>query len=271
MAATIKGFSAGEIKPQPGFSARQSEQGGWVGNHEFAIKASDFDIAQSEFAKGTLLSDLDPDIPDPFSSFLRISEVELSRVEGDLIFFRVVATGSGVNQFEEGDLGAGAEPTYTLTGQLTDVPFSNHRKWQALSDTEKTLLGQQIDGIYYYDISDGKLYEVESVGIRKMAINQLVSADSKSFAELIQQGQTTYQKSVYTWQETTEGDDELTPQQLNKLGLIATPRGAPPTPTGTRNWMLTNVSQSQTGELYRTNIEWTLSDEGGHNTFLYED
>ena len=139
MAATIKGFSAGEIKPQPGFSARQSEQGGWVGNHEFAIKASDFDIAQSEFAKGTLLADLDPDIPDPFSSFLRISEVELSRVEGDLMFFRVVATGSGVNQFEEGDLGAGAEPTYTLTGQLTDVPFSNHRKWQALSDTENTL------------------------------------------------------------------------------------------------------------------------------------
>ena len=38
------------------------------------------------------------------------------------------------------------------------------------------------------------------------------------------------------------------------MGKIATPRGAPPEPTGTRDWMLTNVSQSQSGELYRTNL-----------------
>jgi len=100
--------------------------------------------------------------------------------------------------------------------------------------------------------------------------NQLSGLDAKEFAKLIQQGQTTYQKSAYTWTESTEGADQLTAAQINKLGKIATPRGTPPEPAGTRNWMLTSVSQSNSGELYRTNLEWTLSEEGGFNDFLYE-
>jgi len=270
MAATIIGFTSGEIKPQPGFNARQSEQGGWVAQHEFAIQAADFDTAQSSFAKGTLLSDLDPSIPAPFDSFLQISEVSLSRVEGDLIFFSVTATGSGTNQFEEGDLGADALPTYNLTGQLVDVPFSKHRKWGALSSLEKSLLGKLLNGEVWYDITDGILYRVMDIDARVANMDQLTSADSKDFAKRIQSGESTYQKAVYTWQESTEGEDQLIAAQLNKLGLIATPRGTPPTPTGTRDWMLTGVSQSQTGELYRTNLEWTLSEEGGHDSFLYD-
>jgi hypothetical protein len=35
--------------------------------------------------------------------------------------------------------------------------------------------------------------------------------------------------------------------------------------------MLTSASQSQAGELYRTTLEWSLSDEGKHDSFLYED
>jgi hypothetical protein len=96
------------------------------------------------------------------------------------------------------------------------------------------------------------------------------SADAIAFATRIQQGQTTYQKSSYTWTESTEGADQLTEPQINKLGKIATPRGTPPEATSGRNWMLTNVSQSQSGELYRTNLEWTLSEEDGWDDFLYD-
>lgn len=271
MAATI--FGINEIHPQPGFVASQSEQGGWVANHEFAVRAENFTTEQSKFIKGELLSSLDPDIPSPFSDFLKISEVEISRVEGDIIFIKVTATGSNIDQYQGDDLGDAALPTYTLTGQLSDVPFSKHRKWKDMNDIEKTLLGMMLDGLLTYDINDGILYGNNDTNARVPCILQFGEGEeaynARQFALRIQQGQTTYQKSVYTWEESSEGVLSLTPQQLNKLGLISVPRGDPPDATEGRDWMLTNVSQSQTGELYRTNIEWTLSEEGGHDEFLY--
>ncbi len=79
-----------------------------------------------------------------------------------------------------------------------------------------------------------------------------------------------YEKATFTWAETTEGLDQLTPAQINKLGQISVPRGTPPEPAGVRDWMLTSATQSQAGELYRTALEWSLSDEGGHDDFLYD-
>jgi hypothetical protein len=62
----------------------------------------------------------------------------------------------------------------------------------------------------------------------------------------------------------------MTAAQLNKLGRISTPRGGPPTPTGSRNWMLTGASQEQRGDLYQTQLEWSLSEREGHDSFLYD-
>lgn len=272
MAATI--FGIDEITPQPGFSARQSDQGGWVANHEFAIRADDFDDAQTQFIKGTLLADLDPSIPDPFSQFLKIVDTEISRVEGDLIFLRVTASGSAYPQYDGPDISTDALPTYTLTGQLTDVPFSKHPKWNELLLGDQTLLGMMLDGILTYDMFGQILYLNNDANAQVAYVNQFSTEAendyAKQFAKRIQQGQTTFQKSTYTWQESSEGDMPFPPEQLKDLGLIAVPRGEPPMQeSGDYNWMMTNVSQSQTGELYRTNIEWTLSDEFGHDDFLY--
>lgn len=267
MAATI--FGIGEISPQPGFSAKQSEQGGWVASHEFAIRAADFDDLQSEFVKGTLLADLDPDIPYPFSTFLRITEVEFSRSEGDLIFLQVTATGSGVNQYEEDGLGTGAEPTYTLNAQLTDAPLSDHPKYVSLDLEERLALELLLSGEVVFNVSTGQICSVGENAILT-PLPYTLGADAIEFATLIARGITTYLKTSITWQESTEGIDQLATEQLTNLGKIATPRGNPPTPV-TRDWLLTTVSSSQQGELYRTNLEWTQSERGGWNQFLYED
>jgi hypothetical protein len=273
MAATIFGFGTDELKPQPGLSISRSESGGWSATHEIIIKASDFADVSSNFARGTLLSALDPTVPAPFGGFLAIDTVQFVRSEGDLYVFSVTATG-GEAQFnsdpEDPGLSSDALPTYTLTGQLQDVPFSMHPKWKALSDFNKTLLGNMIDGILWYVIEDNVLRKTSD---NEKSFNQFNIADTDAidFAKRIQQGQTTYQKSSYTWTESTEGADQLTAPQINKLGKIATPRGTPPKAAGTRDWMLTSVSQSQSGELYRTNLEWTLSEEDGWDEFLYSD
>jgi hypothetical protein len=273
MAATIFGFGTDELKPQPGLSISRSESGGWSATHEIIIKASDFADVSSNFARGTLLSVLDPTVPAPFDDFLAIDTVQFVRSEGDLYVFSVTATG-GEAQYENGEdpgLSANALPTYTLTGQLQDVPFSMHPKWRALTNADKKILGLMLAEFYQFNIATSKVIRVnEDNSNFEDADEQLAAADAVSFAVRIQQGQTTYQKSSYTWTESTEGADQLTEPQINKLGKIATPRGTPPEATSGRDWMLTNVSQSQSGELYRTNLEWTLSEEDGWDDFLYD-
>jgi len=269
MAATILGFDFNEMKAQPGLSIVRSENGAWTATHEIVIKASDFADLSANFAKGNLLSLVDPSVPSPFDEFLTIDTVTFVRSEGDLITFNVNATG-GTSQFENEELAPGVAPTYQLTGQLTNADFNQHRKWKALIDGDKRLLGMLISGLLNYDIADGILYLNNEANAKVGYIDQLNSADGIEFAIRIQQGQTTYQKSTYTWTETTEGKDQLTPAQINNLGQISTPRGNPPEPNGDRDWMLTSATQSQSGELYRTTLEWSLSDEGGHDDFLYD-
>jgi hypothetical protein len=268
MAASIKGFTSGELKPQPGLVISRTENGGWEARHEIYIRAEDFSSVSGQFAKGNLLADLDDEVPEPFASFLTIDTVSFSRVEGDLIAFNVTATGGSGAQFSTDELSEEAAPTYVLMGQLFDAPFSQHPKWKDLSSLDKSLLGMLINGDLTYDIAEQVLYITGEDAAYK---DQLDGGDSDDFAERIQQGQTTYQKSTYTWNETTEGDEQLTSSQLNKLGKISNPRGNPPEPTGTRDWMLTSASQSQSGDLYRTSLEWTLSESGGHDDFLYDD
>jgi len=271
MAATIFGFDANEIKPQPGLQIRRTENGGFEASHELVIKASDFASTSASFAKGQLLSGVDAGVPQPFDSFLRIDSVSFVRSEGDLYTFQVTATGSGTGQFELGDLGEAAQPTYDLAGQLSDAPITEHRKWANLPSGDKELLNRLIDGELHYSETDNFLYWIDENDRYINTARQLTNPDSIKFALLIDRGVIAYQKAVYTWTETTEGNNQLIPQQLNKLGLISTPRGSPPEPVGTRDWMLTGASQSQSGQLYRTNLTWTLSDEGGHDSFLYED
>jgi hypothetical protein len=274
MAATILGLDSTSVRPQPAFRCQQSENGGWTASHTIIVTRAGFDTAgiQALFAKGSLLTGVDAGIP-TFFAFLKITDVSVSAEEGDLITLEVNAAGSTAAQYELGD-GTGLDieslPTYELRGQLSDAGFQHHRKWLPLSNADKKLLGILLGGYYEYNAATGKLFTITEDNNFQDASEQLTADDAKSFAALIQQGQTTYERSQYTWTESTEGAGQLTEPQLNKLGLIATPRGTPPDAGGTRNWKLVSASQSQQGELFRTTLEWQLSDSGGHNAFLYD-
>ena len=301
MAATLLGCNTG-IKPQPGFSAKKMENGGWQATHEFYVVASEFDSLSDSFAKGTYLVALDPDIPSVFHSILRISEVEVTRVEGDYIVVSVTATG-GSSQFEsdQEELTDEAAPTYTLTGSLSEKPLTEHPKFKLLTPFEQDILQRvfnkepdftynpefaaptSIEGpIGYYkevfpdegDTSPGAIQYSELIWISRTSGDLpptpiRLSETATEFADRIAKGIQTYLVPQLTWTESTQGADKLTPQQLNKLGKISEPRGNPPTPTDGRNWMLTSATQQQRGELFDTDLEWSLSDSEGHDPFLY--
>ncbi len=273
--STIKGLGISDIEPQPGFSATRDENGGWTGRHSFAIRRTSYGTLAGNFAKGTSVTSLDTDLPFSFS-FLKIVTTEVSSEEGDFIMMNVTLAGSPSATYGDDGLGGQAEPTYALRGSLQDAPLSIHPKWAALSDLEKQALGEMISSGLVYDPPTGKVgtkdertfwAEETSEGTEYV----LTAADAKAFAVRIARGETTYLRPVFTWTESTAGNDELTAAQLNKLGNIATPRGDPPDPGGTRDWMLTSAFQEETGDLFRTELEWTLSEKGGHASFLYDE
>lgn len=275
--STIRGFGVNEIKAQPGFTARQTENGGWVGRHSFAIKRSSWANAsvRNQFAKGTPITSIDPDL-EGFFSFLGVVETEVMADEGDFMMIGVDLAGAGGAQYGEGGLSDTAEPTYRLTGSLQDAPFSLHPKWVALSDTFKWALGKMIKGEAEASQEFTQAGEYDEEGFFTPLKDETDASitfegDAIEFCKRIAQGETTYLRPTLTWTETTQGTDKLTASQLNALGNVSTPRGDPPEPTGGRNWMLTSAMQEEAGEQITTDLEWTLSEKGGHDSFLYEE
>ena len=58
--------------------------------------------------------------------------------------------------------------------------------------------------------------------------------------------------------------------QLNNLGKVDTPDGDPPTPNGSRDWLLVDFSQEQFGALYRLRLEWQLAERDGWDAEIYD-
>jgi hypothetical protein len=153
-----------------------------------------------------------------------------------------------------------------------------HPKWSPLSAEQKTALGHLITGTLVFDEGQGKICSINAeAGSTEdffdpfLPYDTIITGDALEFAKVIARGETTYLRPVITWTESAQGTDGLTNAQLNKLGNISTPRGDPPEAAGTRDWMLTSAFQEQSGELFTTDPEWTLSEKGGHDDFLYAD
>lgn len=279
--STLHGITNNQIYPQPGFSAARDENGGWRGSAEFVVTAATWAQAswRAQFANGTPITNLDPSL-DPYFSFLTVQSQTVTRNEGGLVTVMVEVTGSSGAQYDNGDLGGDALPTYRLEGRLQEAPLSQHPKWKTLSDNDKYALGELIDGrarpnynwtqVGDYELVEGFSWALTFAPLRDSSDNPItLSSDAVQFAKIIAAGVTTYLVPTITYTESTQGTDPMTAAQLNLLGKISTPRGNPPTPSGSRNWMLTGASQEQRGELYQTQIEWTLSDREGWNSFLY--
>jgi hypothetical protein len=276
--STIKGLGFSDIEPQPGFTATQDETGGWTGSHKFAIRRTAWANAsvRGQFIKGVSITALDSGLAS-YWSFLKVVTRTVDSEEGDFTMVSVTFSGAeGATYGEDGGLAEDTEPTYRLSGQLQDAPMSLHPKWAALSDIEKAGLGLLIRGQAEYDLPTFKVgqFSIEDqtfYAIKDSDGTEIVmdAADAKEFALRIARGDTTYLRPVLTWTESTQGQTGLTNAQLNLLGNIATPRGSPPEAAGTRDWQLTSAFQETRGELTTTDLEWTLSEKGGHDDFLY--
>jgi hypothetical protein len=270
---THHGIAQNTIYPQPGFNPQRDEKGGWTAAQVFIVlrQAWSNTAVRAKFARGTSILVIDPTL-EPFWSFLKVTGINITHEEAEHVTINANFSGSPDTQYSttEDSLSEGAIPTYRLEGRISEMPLSEHPKWQALDEDERIALGRFISGNLIYNSAgeDGPgLYELSGLFF---AEDQVDSADAIAFRDIIREGQTTYRFPTVTWTETTQGAGTLTAAQLNKLGRISTPRGNPPALTGSRNWMLTGASQEQAGDLRQTTLEWELSEREGWNAFLYD-
>jgi hypothetical protein len=273
--STIRGIRSSDVLPQPGFTATRQENGGYIGRHSFAVLRTAWGGSgvTGRFTKGTPITSLDPDLS--FSwSFLKVVEAEIVSEEGDITIVSVTLSGAQGASYGEG--GEAPDPTYRLSGQIQDAPLSIHPKWAPLSEIFRWALGELINGNLRpsKEFTQVGTYDEEGFFTPKKDTSRVpitLTGDAIEFCKIIARGETTYLRPVITWTESAQGTDGLTNAQLNKLGNISTPRGSPPEAAGTRDWMLTSAFQEQNGEMFTTDLEWTLSEKGGHDTFLYEE
>lgn len=275
MPATLRGIYNYNIYPQPDFVAEQDQNGAWTARQSYIVTKTTWQSAEwrNKFAVGTQITVINPTLAD-FYSFLRIASSSFTEEGGDIVTINVDFAGTSWSQFDDEQLSEESPPTYRLEGRIGESPLSDHPKWKQLADTEKSplqlLLNDEL--VWFYDdVFNNAWILAKRSGDDLVATNYvLASEDAITFANMIAGGIKTYVAPTITWTETTSGNSPMTSQQLNKLGKISTPRGNPPDAAGTRNWMLTSASQEQRGTLYQTQLEWTMSEDEGWNSFLYE-
>lgn len=273
----IFGIGTSDIVAQPGFTATESQEGGWTGSHSFMIRrtAWNSEFVRNQFAVGREITLIDPNLS-TFFSFLKIASINVTSDEGDFILVQTSLAGAGGGSAGQYGADGAIRPVYRLTCSLQDAPLSDHPKWKTFTAIEKEALSGMISGDLVFDEpSDGVGTRDERSFWLESNSNgdpfTLTTLDAIEFAKIIAAGQTTYQKPAMVWTESTQGTAGLSFDQIQKLGKIDTPGGNPPEPSGVRDWMLIGAFDEETGGLHRTELEWTMSEAGGFNETLYKE
>lgn len=272
MSATVYGLAPGEFQPVAGATWKQSDKGGWTGWQDFRFLRDSLSDAtfRNKFSQGVRATELDPSIPEYFSR-VYLDKTDI-RDEGPWSIITVYYAGyagfeTNPNQAQP------TNPKYRLSGTLRDVPIGQHPTVAALSLDQRLLIGGVIQGIYAWDEANSKLKVVSSEGDIETwpeASTQPSAGDATDWVKLASEGWRTYPAPSFMWEKAWESEQAIATSAVNSLGKVDSPEGSPPTPSGSRDWMLTDASQEQHGELYRNRLAWELSEPGGWNETVHD-
>jgi hypothetical protein len=278
--ATLYGQTANLIIPQSDFSAAQNENRGWSATQTFRIKKGDVDnnSVATKFQIGTPLITLDPHCDDFFTYLLLSKITAVQTIEGGWTDVTCEFVGfSGATSPD--DPPVDPQPTYAKRGTLKSAPLSEHPKWKPLADDQKFALGLLMSGdsVSKPDFTGVGTYDDNGIfqAWKKADGTDIVLAgDAIEFAKRIAQGDTTYEFGTYDYTHRWEDNEGVSAAKMNLLGkIVSAPSGDPPTPGAGRNWLLVGVNEEQhgSGDFRFTNeLQYLLSDEGGWDSFLYD-
>jgi hypothetical protein len=272
----IKQFLSSSIKwvPQAGFSVVYTENGGIDAAQDILVRNSDLQAGSvlTAFQRGVTWESIFPEVPPIYRNLTLKTYDPKDRGDGFSItkctFTGYQYAGSGGSSGDETE-----QATSTLTGQLNPEAFSSHPKWEPLSQTAKTVLGYLISGQYVWDANDSKIKIVQEDG--SLVINDTLSGyitgDAIEFANIIAEGESTWDRGGWTYSYHTESETGFTAAQLNKLGkIVPNPPGNPQKPGTGWTWLLASPNQTQSGlDRFMKTLDFRLIRDNAKNQFLY--
>lgn len=273
--ATIYGISGAEYFPQNDFVARQTDKGGWVASRSYTYAPGALDTAsfRNDFPQGRRASDIDATLETWIAERLYLDRVDL--VDGNGPWKKIIVHYAGYAGTETDSSGTRlpTTPVFRLKGTLRERSLAQHPSVVALALDQRLLVQGVLEGIYWWDEGNSKLLVVapgEDPGSYVEAATQPDAGDATDFVKAAAAGNGTYLAPGFSWEAIFDSEQPLASSDINDLGKVDTPQGNPPEASGTRDWLLVDASQEQSGELYRCRLEWEMSDDGGWDSDIYD-
>lgn len=259
--------------PQPGFSVVYTENGGIEASQDILVRNSDLRPGSvlAVFERGTRWETIFPEVPTIYRNLTLKTHDPADRGDGYSI---VKCTFTGYQFAGNGSSGdEQTQATSTLAGQLNAEALSSHPKWEPLSQTAKTVLGYLLTGQYVWDANDSKVKIVQEDGslTPNDTLSAYITGDAIQFANIIAEGDSTWDKGGWTYQYHTESAEGFTAAQLNSIGkIVANPPGDPKKPGADWTWQLASPNQTQSGpDRFMKTLDFRLILDNEKNRFLY--
>jgi hypothetical protein len=268
----VKQFLQSSVKwwPQASYSVTVTDNGGAEATQDVLVRKSDIDTSvMANFARNTRWEDIFPEVPQPYRNLKLKTAEPTDRGDGMTILrcnfsgYTLAAPGSSGDE--------AAQFTTSLNGQLQSEPLSTHPKWTALDQTVRIVLGYLVSGQYVWSDSKIKIIQDDGSQTENSTLTALITGDAITFANMIAEGDTTWDRGGWTYSYHTESETGFTSAQLNSLGkIVENPPGSPKKPGAGWTWMLASPNQSQSGDnRFIKTLDFRLIQDNAKNQFLY--
>jgi hypothetical protein len=263
---TVYGIPAYGWIPGPDYRAGFDAEGMWSGSQSFYCRKFDFESTpiQTAFRKGVSITTLYPNLTAKWN-FLLVDEVDHEHQPNGVTKINVTLKGYS----EEWDFdGEGDQSgTFSMNGTLVDRPIIEHPGFLALDANSRGLIVDAFKN--RAKRKEGEAKGSSSVTVVSMfdKLIEFITTEDEVFwwNFIIDDGNTTWEASSIEWTKSATNMGGIDPAQIEKLGWIDIPPGAPPV-IAPRNWRMTSLTDSQTKAGSETtndySITWSMSPPG---------
>jgi len=262
--STIKNLNRNDFIWNPTFNAKIDSKGKWTGSESFTCRMKDVTRILPTLGSACQMEGF---------GFLLASDVSIQNIEGDLAEVTIGYGGFQDNNFtfNENNLN---NYTYDLQIQSSEdniKSFVDFTETGAVTNEEKILINNfDIGAFVQIPVSEGgNGYKLCAAGDSTYSsVGEVTSVEAKKLMDYIANGVLNYYNPKQVWRVSYTTRSRPSGSDLNDVGKIGDPRGAPSVTD--RDWLFLGLSVSENEKIFTITEEWLLSGRGGWDAKLYD-